>query len=71
LELFVDSAVLGSREFVNMVFTAERHRYGGRRKDGARKDGARKDGARKIQSLQSSKEDALFSLRDIRKNAVG
>ena len=61
MELFVDSAVLGSREFVNMVFTAERHRYGGRRKDGARK----------IQSLQSSKEDALFSLRDIRKNAVG
>ena len=58
---FVDGAVLGSREFVNTVFTAERHRYGPRRKDGARK----------IQALESPKEEALFDLRDIRKRAIG
>jgi len=58
---FVDGAVLGSREFVNTIFTAERHRYGPRRKDGARK----------IQALQASKEDALFAMRDIRKDALG
>ncbi|MEM9480224.1 MAG: hypothetical protein AAGA58_11285 [Verrucomicrobiota bacterium] len=37
LRYFTRGAVLGSREFVNKVFEAERHRFGPNRKTGARK----------------------------------
>ena len=34
---FTDGAVLGTRTFVNEMFTAFRERFGGKRKDGARR----------------------------------
>jgi hypothetical protein len=36
IRYFTDGAVLGSRKFVNEVFSACRERFGARRKDGAR-----------------------------------
>jgi hypothetical protein len=49
---FADGAVLGTRNFVNRVFTALRDRFGAKRKDGARR----------LQGLQPE----LFSLPDLR-----
>ena len=34
---FTDGAVLGTRAFVNKIFTTFRERFGGKRKDGARR----------------------------------
>jgi len=48
-------------QWFNATFRAERHRYGPRRKDGDRK----------IRSLDATEEDALFFLRDLRKNFIG
>jgi REP element-mobilizing transposase RayT len=56
---FTDGAVIGSREFVNGMFRANRERFGPKRKDGARR--LRGDAA----SL--TREAGLFSLRDLGK----
>ncbi len=55
---FVDGAVLGSREFVNSIFAAERHRFGSNRKTGAR-------------SMRALNFPILTTMRDLRVNAVG
>jgi putative transposase len=54
---FVDGAVLGTRAYVDDVFEENRERFGPNRRDGARK----------LKHLQSN---ALFSLRDLRVQAV-
>jgi putative transposase len=54
---FTDGAVLGSRAFVDEVFTRCRERFGATRKDGARK--LRGDGA--------AAAGALWSVRDLKK----
>ena len=55
---FTDGAVMGSREFVNAIFQAERHRFGPKRKDGARR-------------MRFVEGDALRVLRDLRVAPVG
>ena len=55
---FVDGAVLGSKEFVEEVFVANRGRFGPRRKDGARK-------------LRYLADATLYCLRDLKINPVG
>ena len=55
---FTDGAVMGSREFVNAVFKAERHRFGPKRKDGARR-------------MRFVEGDTLRVLRDLRVAPVG
>ena len=52
LRYFTRGAVIGSREFVNEVFEAERDRFGPKRKTGARK-------------LRGIGKTGLFSLRDV------
>jgi len=54
---FTDGAVLGTRGFVDGVFTALRERYGARRKDGARR----------LKGIQSE----LYSMRALRVLPVG
>ena len=54
---FADGAVLGSREWVDGVFSRNRERFGPKRKDGARK----------VRFLSSG---ALFGLRDLRVEPV-
>lgn len=54
---FSDGAVLGTREFVNQVFTALRERFGPRRQDGAR-------------AMQGLKRE-LCTLRDLRARVFG
>jgi hypothetical protein len=54
---FSDGLVLGSKEFVESVFTENRNKFGPKRKDGARK--------------MSESSGAMFSLRRLRKDAVG
>jgi REP element-mobilizing transposase RayT len=54
---FVDGLVLGSREFVNQVFSALRSRFGPKRKDGARR----------MLGLESK----LYVLRDLKRNLIG
>jgi hypothetical protein len=58
---FTDGAVIGSRAFVDEVFTKCRNRFGGKRKDGARK--WRGNGA--------AAAGTLWSLRDLRKGVSG
>ena len=48
-----DGLVLGSKEFVNEVFTQHREKFGAHRKDGARKiRGVPLDGIRVLRDLQ-------------------
>jgi len=51
---FSDGAILGSREFVEEIFQAQRHRFGPKRSSGARR-------------LRGLKPD-LYSVRDLQKN---
>lgn len=53
---FTDGAVIGSREFVNEVFTGARERFGPKRKDGARPMRGNGSGAKGV----------LWSMRDLR-----
>ncbi len=55
---FSDGAVMGSREFVNAIFQAERHRFGPKRKDGARR-------------MRFIESDSLRVLRDLRVAPIG
>jgi hypothetical protein len=55
---FTDGAVLGSKEFVNSIFTAERHRFGAQRKSGAR-------------PLRGVDLPELCALRDLRVQVIG
>ena len=55
---FADGAVLGTRGFVDGVFTAFRKRFGAKRKDGARR-------------LRGVASRELFALRDLRVRAMG
>lgn len=54
---FSDGLVLGSKEFVESVFTENRDKFGPKRRDGARK--------------VSESESPLYSLRRLRREAVG
>ena len=54
---FADGAVLGTRGFVNEVFTTFRERFGAKRVDGARK-------------LRGVESEGLYALRDLRVRAV-
>jgi len=54
---FTDGAVIGSREFVDEVFTRCRDRFGGKRKDGARK----------LRGSGAAAAGRLWSVRDLRK----
>jgi len=58
---FTDGAVIGSREFVDGVFTRCRDRFGGNRKDGARK----------LRGSGAAAAGRLWSVRDLRKGIVG
>jgi REP element-mobilizing transposase RayT len=55
---FCDGAVLGSKEFVNGIFTHERHRFGPKRKSGAR-------------PMRHVEADGLTTLRDLRLKPLG
>lgn len=55
---FADGAVLGSRGFVDGVFTALRHRFGPRRRDGGRR-------------FRGVEGRDLYALRDLRVNLMG
>ena len=54
---FVDGMALGSQAFVEGIFTANRGRFGPKRKDGARR----------LRYL----EEALYSLRDLKRDPIG
>ena len=56
IRYFTDGAVIGSRGFVNEVFTGARERFGPKRKDGARK----------IRGSGSPAAGILWSLRNLR-----
>jgi putative transposase len=62
MRYFTDGAVLGTREFVNAIFEAQRRRFGSKRKDGARK-------VRGVESAEDASE--VFSLRDLRVGVFG
>ena len=53
---FTDGAVIGSKSFVNEVFTATRHRF----------PASRKDGARRLKGSARAAAGELWSLRDLR-----
>ena len=55
---FTDGVAVGSRDFVNGIFAAHRHRFGPKRKDGARQ-----------MRLVDSEE--LYCLRDLKKRVFG
>jgi REP element-mobilizing transposase RayT len=55
---FADGAVLGTKGFVNEVFTTFRERFGEKRKDGARR-------------LRGVENESLHTLRDLRLRPVG
>ena len=56
---FSDGVVIGSRGFVEGVFESARDRFSPKRKSGARA----------IRAL--AEEEALYSLRDLRRDALG
>jgi REP element-mobilizing transposase RayT len=58
---FSDGLVLGSREFVEGVFTANRERFGERRRTGARR----------MRGVASGEDEALNVLRDLRVRVFG
>jgi putative transposase len=55
---FTDGAVLGTREFVNEIFTTFRERFGRKRKDGARR-------------LRYVDHDGLYCLRNLQVRILG
>ncbi len=55
---FTDGAVIGSREFVNHFFDAARERFSQKRKDGARK----------MRGIATAAANALWTIRDLRKD---
>jgi REP element-mobilizing transposase RayT len=55
---FTDGAVLGTREFVNEMFTTLRERFGAKRKDGARR-------------MRYVDQVGLYCLRDLRVRVIG
>ena len=55
---FTDGAVPGSKEFVNTIFAAKRHRFGPQRKSGAR-------------PLRGVAAASLCALRDLRVQVIG
>ena len=55
---FTDGAVLGTREFVNEIFTTFRKRFGGQRKDGARR-------------LRYVDQEGLYCLRNLQVRIIG
>jgi REP element-mobilizing transposase RayT len=57
IRYFTDGAVIGSKEFVNESFASARERFGPKRKDGARK----------LKGDAAPANQALWSLRDLRK----
>ncbi|MEY3897582.1 MAG: hypothetical protein RLZZ214_3103 [Verrucomicrobiota bacterium] len=57
---FTDGAVIGSRSFVNELFTASRSRFGSNRSSGARK----------MKGNATPTNGLLWSLRDLRKGVV-
>ena len=57
IRYFTDGAVIGSKEFVNEAFASARERFGPKRKDGARK----------LKGDARPANNALWSLRDLRK----
>lgn len=62
VRFFTDGVVLGGREFVEEVFTAERGRF----------SQSRKNGARLVRGLELEKPpDRLYALRDLRKDVFG
>jgi hypothetical protein len=60
IRYFTDGAVIGSRSFVDEVFTRSRDRFGPKRKSGARR----------MKGDAASAGDSLWSLRDLRKGIV-
>ncbi len=57
IRYFTDGAVIGSKEFVNEVFTNSRERFGAKRKDGARK----------MRGAGAAANGILWSMRDLQK----
>jgi putative transposase len=55
---FTDGAVLGTREFVNEIFTTFRERFGRKRKDGARR-------------LRYVDQEGLYCLRNLQVRIFG
>ena len=55
---FADGVALGTKEFVNLVFQSERHRFGPKRETGARK-------------MRHVDAGELRTLRDLRIDSVG
>jgi hypothetical protein len=55
---FCDGAVLGTKDFVNGIFEAERHRFGPKRTSGAR-------------PMRHVEADGLTTLRDLRLRPLG
>jgi len=53
---FTDGAVIGSKAFVNEVFTSARERFSGKRKDGARR----------MRGSGAPGSGVLWSVRDLR-----
>lgn len=60
IRYFTDGAVIGSKEFVNEVFSSARERFGQKRKHGARK----------LSGGVAAVNGTLQSLRDLRKGIV-
>jgi|LakMenE01Jun11ns_1017448.scaffolds.fasta_scaffold9900404_2 putative transposase len=58
IRYFTDGAVIGSREFVNHFFDAARERFSQKRKDGARK----------MRGMATGAANALWTIRDLRKD---
>ena len=58
IRYFADGAAIGSKDFIEEIFTTQRWRFGLRRRNGARK-------LRWLDGVD------LFSLRDLRKNPIG
>ena len=58
IRYFTDGAVIGSREFVNHFFDAARERFSQKRKDGARR----------MRGMATGAANALWTLRDLRKD---
>ena len=55
---FTDGAVLGTRQFVNEMFTTFRERFGGKRKDGARR-------------MRYVDQEGLYCLRNLQARVIG
>lgn len=58
IRYFTDGVALGTKEFVDQILYAERHRFGAKRESGARK-------------MRHVDGEGLRTLRDLRVNRVG